>query len=230
MSASSCFDADGKLAGEFVIIGLFTSTTYTKSTATIPYLRRKVIAVVRRAGFDPDGHSGKALVNVLETYPRDELFQIDAERALPLRARDPQARRASARARPAAARPLRPFRLDRSFTSRATGTTATPARRSATIWRASTTAVSARSFRSFRKGRWCACISSSGGIDRERAEPDRAALESAVAGLVRSWADGLMDALSVAHEPDRGRASARALRRRVLAGLSGGLSADRGGQ
>src|SRR5258705_9397004 len=73
------FDANGKLAGEFVIIGLFTSTTYTKSTATIPYLRRKVIAVVRRAGFDPDGHSGKALVNVVETYPRDELFQIDAD-------------------------------------------------------------------------------------------------------------------------------------------------------
>ena len=33
--------------------------------------------VITRAGFDPDGHSGKALVNVLENYPRDELFQID---------------------------------------------------------------------------------------------------------------------------------------------------------
>jgi NAD-specific glutamate dehydrogenase len=56
---------------------LFTSTAYTRSTRSIPYLRRKVDAVVRRAGFDPDGHSGKALVNVLENYPRDELFQID---------------------------------------------------------------------------------------------------------------------------------------------------------
>src|SRR5258708_1433860 len=61
------------------IIGLFTSTAYTRSTRTIPYLRRKVDAVVKRAGFDPDGHSGKALVNVLENYSRDELFQIDED-------------------------------------------------------------------------------------------------------------------------------------------------------
>ncbi len=73
------FDADGKLVGEFRIVGLFTSTAYTRSTRSIPYLRRKVDAVVTRAGFDPDGHSGKALVNVLETYPRDELFQIDED-------------------------------------------------------------------------------------------------------------------------------------------------------
>ena len=73
------FDADGNPTGEFRILGLFTSTAYTRSTRTIPYLRRKVDAVLRRAGFDPGGHSGKALVNVLEGYPRDELFQIDED-------------------------------------------------------------------------------------------------------------------------------------------------------
>jgi glutamate dehydrogenase len=73
------FDADGRPTGEFRIIGLFTSTVYNRSTRSIPYLRRKADAVVRRAGFDPGGHSGKALVNVLETYPRDELFQIDED-------------------------------------------------------------------------------------------------------------------------------------------------------
>jgi glutamate dehydrogenase len=73
------FDQRGKLVGEFRIVGLFTSTAYTRSTRSIPYLRRKVDAVVRRAGFDPDGHSGKALVNVLENYPRDELFQLDED-------------------------------------------------------------------------------------------------------------------------------------------------------
>src|SRR5215475_10338789 len=71
------FDRRGKLIGEFRIVGLFTSTAYTRSTRSIPYVRRKADAVVRRAGFDPDGHSGKALVNVLENYPRDELFQLD---------------------------------------------------------------------------------------------------------------------------------------------------------
>ncbi len=73
------FDRDGRLVGEFRIVGLFTSTAYTRSTRTIPYLRRKVDAVLARAGFDPDGHSGKALVNVLENYPRDELFQLDED-------------------------------------------------------------------------------------------------------------------------------------------------------
>jgi glutamate dehydrogenase len=70
---------DGRLAGEVRIIGLFTSTAYTCSPWTIPYVRRKVDAVVKRAGFEPDGHSGKALVNVLENYSRDELFQIDED-------------------------------------------------------------------------------------------------------------------------------------------------------
>ena len=105
------FDADGKPIGEFRIVGLFTSTVYTRSTRTIPYLRRKVDAVLRRAGFDSDGHSGKALVNVLETYPRDELFQIDEDTLLSVRARDPAARRAPARARAGAPRPLRPLRV-----------------------------------------------------------------------------------------------------------------------
>jgi len=73
------FDADGSLIGELRIVGLFTSTAYTRSTREIPLLRRKVDAVLRLAGYDPRGHSGKALVNVLDTYPRDELFQIEEE-------------------------------------------------------------------------------------------------------------------------------------------------------
>ena len=75
-------DAQGRLIGESRIIGLFTSTAYTRSARSIPYLRRKLEAVERRAGFSPEGHSSKALVNVLETYPRDELFQIDERTAL----------------------------------------------------------------------------------------------------------------------------------------------------
>ena len=66
---------------------------------------------MQRAGFDPASHSGKALVNVLETYPRDELFQIDEDTLYRVRAGDPAARRAPARARAGAARPLRPLRL-----------------------------------------------------------------------------------------------------------------------
>ncbi len=73
------FDRSGKLVGEHRFCGLFTSTAYTRPARTIPYLRRKIDSIIRRAGFDPSSHSGKALVNVLETYPRDELFQIDED-------------------------------------------------------------------------------------------------------------------------------------------------------
>lgn len=73
------FDAKGQVIGEFRIVGLFTSTAYTRRASSIPYLRRKVERVLGRARFDPASHSGKALANVLETYPRDELFQIDDE-------------------------------------------------------------------------------------------------------------------------------------------------------
>ncbi|MDR3422342.1 MAG: NAD-glutamate dehydrogenase [Xanthobacteraceae bacterium] len=73
------FDRDGKLVGVCVFCGLLTSTAYTRSVRAIPTLRRKVDHIISRAGFDPLSHSGKALVNVLEHYPRDELFQIDEE-------------------------------------------------------------------------------------------------------------------------------------------------------
>jgi len=70
------YDEKGKLNGELRIVGLFTSTAYTRSVTRIPYLRSKIDAVMKRAEYDPESHSGKALMNVLESYPRDELFQI----------------------------------------------------------------------------------------------------------------------------------------------------------
>lgn len=73
------FSRDGRLEGELRIVGLFTSETYTSATSDVPYLRRKAAKVVAKAGFDPSSHSGRALLHVLEDYPRDELFQIDDE-------------------------------------------------------------------------------------------------------------------------------------------------------
>ena len=70
------YDQKGALTGELRIVGLFTSTAYTRSVMKIPYLRSKAEAVIAKSGFNPSDHSGKALINVLESYPRDELFQI----------------------------------------------------------------------------------------------------------------------------------------------------------
>jgi glutamate dehydrogenase len=69
------FDAKGKVVGEHRFLGLFTSAAYNRNPRDIPLLRQKVARMVERANLAPTGHSGKALVNILETYPRDELFQ-----------------------------------------------------------------------------------------------------------------------------------------------------------
>ena len=71
------FGEEGELSGELRMVGLFTSTAYTRSTRTIPYVRRKVDRILTQAGYDFASHSGKALTNVLESYPRDEFFQAD---------------------------------------------------------------------------------------------------------------------------------------------------------
>lgn len=76
------FDAQGNVCGEDRFLGLFTSTAYSANPADIPLLRRKVLHVISRAGLAPGSHAGKALVNILENYPRDELFQTGAEELL----------------------------------------------------------------------------------------------------------------------------------------------------
>ncbi|RZN35975.1 NAD-glutamate dehydrogenase [Bradyrhizobium sp. Leo121] len=73
------FTTDGRLDGELRLVGLFTSAAYTRSVRQIPYVRHKVAQVLERAGFEPDSHSGKALLHILEEYPRDELVQVDVE-------------------------------------------------------------------------------------------------------------------------------------------------------
>ncbi|HUN25002.1 MAG TPA: NAD-glutamate dehydrogenase, partial [Steroidobacteraceae bacterium] len=73
------FDARGRVTGEHRFLGLWTSTAYHRSPRDIPVLRRKVDQVIRYFGLDPHGHDGKAVLNVLETYPRDELFQASVE-------------------------------------------------------------------------------------------------------------------------------------------------------
>jgi glutamate dehydrogenase len=70
------FDEKGRIVGERLFVGLFTSVAYNRSPREIPLLRRKVENCLARAGFAPASHDGKALLHILETYPRDELFQI----------------------------------------------------------------------------------------------------------------------------------------------------------
>lgn len=69
------FDKKGKLVGEKRFIGLFTSVAYNRSALEIPFIRHKVKQVRKRSQHYPSSHADKALLHILETYPRDDLFQ-----------------------------------------------------------------------------------------------------------------------------------------------------------
>ncbi len=73
------YGAGGNITGGVLVAGLFAATAYNQSTRRVPLLSQKVSKVLRSSGYPPDSHSGRALLNVLETFPRDELFQISPD-------------------------------------------------------------------------------------------------------------------------------------------------------
>ncbi|WP_128381618.1 NAD-glutamate dehydrogenase [Streptomyces cavernae] len=73
------FDANGNVVGERRFLGLFSSAAYTESVRRVPVIRRKVDEVLRGTGFSPNSHDGRDLLQILETYPRDELFQTPVD-------------------------------------------------------------------------------------------------------------------------------------------------------
>ncbi|MEU6402055.1 NAD-glutamate dehydrogenase [Streptomyces sp. NPDC046985] len=72
------FGENGEVVGERRFLGLFSSAAYTESVRRVPVVRRKVEEVLERAGFSPHSHDGRDLLQIMETYPRDELFQTSA--------------------------------------------------------------------------------------------------------------------------------------------------------
>ncbi|TDO51423.1 glutamate dehydrogenase [Kribbella sp. VKM Ac-2527] len=78
------FDENGEPVAERRFIGLLSSTAYTESVMHVPVLRRKALELFRLTGFEANSHSGKGLLDVLETYPRDELLQAPVEDLLPI--------------------------------------------------------------------------------------------------------------------------------------------------
>jgi len=77
--AVKTFDEQGRVTGERLFIGLFTAAFRASSPLEIPLLKEKIKAVLDRGGFAPNSYNGKNLRFILETYPRDELFQISGE-------------------------------------------------------------------------------------------------------------------------------------------------------
>jgi glutamate dehydrogenase len=78
------FDDQGNVVGERRFLGLLASRAYTESITRIPLLREKAEAVLRAVGFDDRSHAGKALMDTLENYPRDEFFHTPTEELTPI--------------------------------------------------------------------------------------------------------------------------------------------------
>lgn len=78
------FDDAGEVTGERRFLGLLSSTAYAESLTRIPLLRERAAAVLRRSGYDPRSYAGRALMDTLETYPRDELFHTGVEELAPM--------------------------------------------------------------------------------------------------------------------------------------------------
>ncbi|TYB91585.1 NAD-glutamate dehydrogenase, partial [Micromonospora sp. WP24] len=73
------FDEAGQVVGERRFLGLFSTAAYRTRVRELPVVRRKVAEVLERSGLSRRSHSGKDLLQILETYPRDELFQIKTD-------------------------------------------------------------------------------------------------------------------------------------------------------
>ncbi|MDF2529984.1 MAG: gdhB [Gammaproteobacteria bacterium] len=73
------FDTTGEVVGESRFVGLYTSSAYHSNPRHIPFLRHKVSKILQHSGLPAKGHEWKALVSILESFPRDELFQISED-------------------------------------------------------------------------------------------------------------------------------------------------------
>ncbi len=69
------FDREGNPSGVHLFMGLFSAEAYTDSPRMTPVLRQKVARVLRRSRLRPNSHAAKSLQEIMETLPRDQLFQ-----------------------------------------------------------------------------------------------------------------------------------------------------------
>lgn len=68
-------DEAGRPTGLKMFAGLFVVDSYNRNPRSIPMLREKVERILHTSGVDPAGHDGRSLRYILDTWPRDDLFQ-----------------------------------------------------------------------------------------------------------------------------------------------------------
>ena len=188
------YGAQGEVIGETRFVGLFTAEAYNQPVRDVPMLRRKTKRALERAGHDPASHNGKVLQNIVENYPRDELFQISEDELLAtsvgiLHLFD----------RPRAKAFIRRDRFDRFVSVMVF----IPKDRFNSTTRLSIGGHLARHYNGrvsafypvFGDAPLARIHFIIGGIERGRADPDIAQLDSEIASLIRSWEDAFEDRL-----------------------------------
>ncbi|WP_405180069.1 NAD-glutamate dehydrogenase [Nocardia sp. NBC_01377] len=73
------FDESGEVVGDHLFIGVFTVTAVHENVLDIPVIERRVRSVIEESGFDLDSFSGQAMLEVIQSFPRTELFSSDTE-------------------------------------------------------------------------------------------------------------------------------------------------------
>ena len=71
--------ADGEMAGESRLLGLFTTKAYTEPASQTPVLHRKLRRVLEAEDLIEGSHDYKAAVALFDTFPKDELFAAPVE-------------------------------------------------------------------------------------------------------------------------------------------------------
>ncbi|WP_330270396.1 NAD-glutamate dehydrogenase [Lentzea sp. NBC_00516] len=73
------FDAEGNVSGEHRFLGILSTTALHEDVLDIPVIERRVREVIHRAGFPLQSYSGQRMLEVIQNYPRTELFSVDAD-------------------------------------------------------------------------------------------------------------------------------------------------------
>ncbi|RSM83478.1 NAD-glutamate dehydrogenase [Kibdelosporangium aridum] len=73
------FDENGQVTGEHRFLGVFTTTALHENVLDIPVVERRVREVIHEAGFPLESYSGQRMLEVIQNWPRAELFSSTAE-------------------------------------------------------------------------------------------------------------------------------------------------------
>jgi glutamate dehydrogenase len=73
------FAEDGSVTGEHRFLGVFTINALHEDVLDIPVVGRRVRDVIHRAGFPLDSYTGQKMLEVIQNWPRSELFSTSTD-------------------------------------------------------------------------------------------------------------------------------------------------------